>query len=236
MINIVKDIDLVSEVRKYDVILIGTGIKNSQGNGFQHKIAVTFKYAYQELNKTKYDDKSKFGNCLVIPQKFENPIFIYCFIDKGRYKSNLYPDSVNYDALESCLNLVKKNFSDKKIASTIMGVDNFEGGGDREKIISIFEKELSGCDVTLYDYKQIDFRIENNTERKQLLNDYFSGKITKEEYDRKRIIFAWKVAYGMYSLPPEGLNLIKFKKLYADKEVMARYLKDNGYDENGVKL
>ena len=117
-----------------------------------------------------------------------------------------------------------------------MGVDNFEGGGDREKIISIFEKELSGCDVTLYDYKQIDFRIENNTERKQLLNDYFSGKITKEEYDRKRIIFAWKVAYGMYSLPPEGLNLIKFKKLYADKDVMARYLKDNGYYENVVKL
>ena len=236
MISIVKDIDLIEKVRDYDVILIGTGIKNSRGNGFQHKISVNFKYVYAELDKTKYDDKSKFGNCLVVPPKNGNPTFIYCFIDKGRYKSNLYPDSVNYEALESCLKLIKENFADKKIASTIMGAEKYEGLGDKKRILSIFEKYLSECDVTLYDYHQVDFHIENNSERRKIVSEYLSGNITKEEYDKKMIIFAWNVAYGIYTLPPEGLNIAKFRGIQKNKEKLARYLKDNGYDENGIKL
>lgn len=230
MLKIVKDVDLIEDIKKYDVILIGTGIKNSKGNGFQRKISVNFKYVYNELDKTKYDDKSKFGNCLVIPSKYENPIFIYCFIDKGRYKSNLYPDSVNYEALESCLKLVKENFGDKRIASTIMGVNKFEGEGDRDRILKLFETIFADTDITLYDYEQIDHNIESNTMLRNKVNEYKSGKITKEEFDKWRINFTWSLVYGIYSKPPEGLNLPKFQYLRRNKDALARYLKDNGIE------
>ena len=44
MINYIQGEDLFNHIKEYDVILIGTGIKNSKGDGFQHKIARSLKY------------------------------------------------------------------------------------------------------------------------------------------------------------------------------------------------
>ena len=96
MINFIKDIDLINHVCEYDVVLIGTGIKNSKGNGFQHKISRCFKYVYNKMDETQYDDVRKLGTCLVIPEKYNFPIFVYCFITKGRLRPDIYPDALNY--------------------------------------------------------------------------------------------------------------------------------------------
>ena len=83
MINYIQGEDLFNHIKEYDVILIGTGIKNSKGDGFQHKIARNLKYVYDKLNETKYDDKNKFGTCLVVPSQYGFPTFVYCFICKA---------------------------------------------------------------------------------------------------------------------------------------------------------
>ena len=50
MINYIQGEDLFNHIKEYDVILIGTGIKNSKGDGFQYKIARSLKYVYNKLN------------------------------------------------------------------------------------------------------------------------------------------------------------------------------------------
>ena len=39
--------------------------------------------AQNYLNETKYDDKNKFGTCLVVPSQYGFPTFVYCFICKS---------------------------------------------------------------------------------------------------------------------------------------------------------
>lgn len=156
MINIIKDIDLITEIHKYDVILIGTNIKNLLIHGFQSAIAQKYKYIDEENKKTRYDDASKIGTVQVVIGNESDPIFAICYIFKGRYRPDIKPDALDYEGLRKCLSLINKHFKGKKIASTIMGNSEYEGGGDKDKILNIFNEEMKDVDVTLYDYKQND--------------------------------------------------------------------------------
>ena len=42
MVTIIKDIPLINDVFKYDVILVGTSINNALGNGFQRQVKINF--------------------------------------------------------------------------------------------------------------------------------------------------------------------------------------------------
>ena len=58
--------DLVNEVQKYDVILVGASIYNSQGNGFQKKLCRNFPEIDRINKQTNYGDVNKLGNCQII--------------------------------------------------------------------------------------------------------------------------------------------------------------------------
>ena len=51
--------NLINHIKEYDVILVGTSIKNCFGNGFQYDIGLNFPDVLKVNRKTKYDDPNK---------------------------------------------------------------------------------------------------------------------------------------------------------------------------------
>ena len=233
MTNYIQGEDLFNHIKEYDVVLIGTGIKNSKGNGFQYKIARNLKYVYDKLNETKYDDKNKFGTCLVVPAQYGFPTFVYCFICKSRYRVDKNPDTLDYDALKSCLELVNKNFIGMKIASPLLGHNESEGCGNKEVIMSIFEDSCKNIDIDVYDYKQKTFKEEDDAIWYGLKKGLKDGTISKEEYAKGVKTYKWQRRFGVYSDAPDSLSNRELSWILRDQEKLARFLIDNGYNENG---
>lgn len=213
MINIIKDRDLIDDVRSYDVVLVGLNIKNTMGNGFQKQIARSFRYVYDINMGTNYNDEKKLGTCLVVPERNGNPIFVLCYITKGRFRPDIIPDSLDYEALERCLRRVNDNFKGKRIASTIMGVDKYEAGGDKDRVLDIFEKVFDEADITLYDYEQQDYRQQDNERYHKIINDYKTGKISRSEYEEQKKMYFWERNFGKYEPMPENLSYGEMKDL-----------------------
>ena len=202
--TIIEDRDLIYDVKKYDVVLVGLNIMNTMGNGFPHKVAVSFKNVAKTNKETAYGDPKKLGTVHVVRGKPNGPLFALCYISRGRYRPDKVPDTVDYEALESCLGLVNKTFKGVRVSTTIIGHSEFEGGGDKEKIMELLEKKLSDVDLYVYDYEQIDYRLEDNLTYKTIRNDYLTKKITKEEYYERKKKYVWERTFGIYTPMPEG--------------------------------
>lgn len=212
--EIIIGTDLIDEIKSYDVILVGTTIKNALGNGFQHKIAINFRNVLLENEKTKYDDPRKLGTCKVVTtyQKEGFPIFVLCYITKGRYRPDKKPDALDYNALRSCLELVNEHFKGKKVAMTLMGNSPFEGGGDDKKIYEIIADTCDDIDLYIYDYIQEDYVKEDKKRFTEIVNNRNEDKITREEYEEKMKQLLWEENFGIYNKMPENVSLYELKK------------------------
>ena len=200
--TIIEDRDLIYDVKDYDVVLVGLNIMNTMVNGFPHKVAVSFKDVARSNKDTAYGDPKKLGSVRVV--KSGDAMFGLCYISRGRYRPDKIPDAVDYEALASCLSLVNRAFKGLRVATTIMGHSEFEGGGDRERILKLLEEKLPDVDLYVYDYEQIDYRLEDNLTYKTIRNDYLLKKITKEEYYEKKKKYLWERTLGIYTPMPEG--------------------------------
>lgn len=212
---IIEDRDLIYDVKDYDIVLVGLNIMNTMGNGFPHKVAVSFRKV-SEVNKgTAYGDPRKLGTVKVVPGE---PTFCLCYISRGRYRPDIIPDAVDYEALENCLKLINKNFPGKKVATTIMGHSDYEGGGDRERILKLLEDKLLDVELYVYDYEQVDYRLEDNLTYKTIRNEYLLKQITKEEYYERKKKYVWERTFGLYVPMPEGsyTDIKKILKEYRD--------------------
>ena len=89
------------------------------------------------------------------------------------------------------------------MATTIIGHSEFEGGGDRERILKMLE-EMPDVDLYVYEYEQIDYRLEDNLTYKTIKYEYLTKKITKEEYYERKKRYAWERTMGLYVPVPEG--------------------------------
>lgn len=213
--EIIIGTDLVDDVKKYDVILIGASIKNSKGNGFMHKICRNFPDIDKVNKETNYDDVNKLGTCQVVTSYVNQgfPIFVLCYITKGRYNPSIKPDTLDYDALKSCLELVNAHFKGKKVASTLIGNSEFEAGGDAKKIYETIAETTDDIDLYIYDYEQKNYRVEDNDNYFAILNDFHEGKIDRNEYYERKKRFVWEKAFGKYLMPlPEELNFFQIQK------------------------
>lgn len=211
MIKFVEGIDLIKDVRDFDVILVGTSIMNKLGNGFQYKVGINFPDVLAAAKTaTKYADQNKLGTVTVWDGK---PAFALCYITKGRYRPDINPDALDYDALESALKLIAKTFKGKRIASTILGHSIYEGGGDKEKIIELFNKTLGDLDVTLYDYEQLDIDEEKRAEWSVVVShvgdDFYL-------YYKKKYFWDWN--FGSLNEMPDDIDLAGIKKMIAEKK------------------
>ena len=153
MINIIKDIDLFDHVNDYDVTLVGTNINCLLTQGLQRKIMLNYPYV-QEMNmKTKYGDISKLGTLLECKSDIE-PNFTLLFICKGNYRPDLNKEYLSYDSLEKCLSIVDKLYKGKNVATPMLGTSRFDGNGDKEKVLEIFQRTIKNVNLTIYDYFQ----------------------------------------------------------------------------------
>ena len=209
MIKIIKDKSLIYDVPNYDVILIPTSINNALGNGFQYEIKKAFPEVDNANKNTPYGDVRKLGTVQVV----ESDTIIFCllYINKGRYRPDLNPDYLNYEALESCMKIINANFKDKKIASTLIGYDRYEGDGDKEKILSIIENNSDNIDLTIYDYEQKDKEQVRNNKWIKIIDSI--GKVSKEEYRQMKIKYFWEETFGLLKPIPENITEQQVKKI-----------------------
>lgn len=191
-ITLIKDKPLIEDIFQYDVIIVGTGIHNALGNGFQYDVKINFPNVETAVKQTPYADIRKLGTVTVVNGE---PIFCVCFIHKGGYRKDLIPDYLNYDSLKETLSLIDDNFVDKRIATTLMGCSKFDGNGDREQVLDVFN-HLKNNEYFIYDYEQCDYReIHNRRWEKisSLVNKipYNDLRALKDEYINQR-------KYGIY--------------------------------------
>lgn len=166
---------LIEDIFDYDLIIVGTGIHNALGNGFQYDVKINFPQVEEIVKQTPYADVRKLGSVTVVN---ENPIFCVGFIHKGGYRKDLNPDYLDYKALEEVLNLIDSNFENKRIATTLLGCSQYDGNGNKEKVLEIFNK-LSNNNFFIYDYEQRDYREINNEKWAEITS--LVGKIPYQE-------------------------------------------------------
>lgn len=208
MITMIENKQLIYDIDNYDVILIGTSINNALGNGFQYQIKKSFPEVDIANKNTPYGDIRKLGTVQVV-NKY-NKTFCLCYINKSRRRPDLYPDYLEYTALESCMQIINKNFKNKKIASTILGNSVYEGDGDKEKIMQIICDNTNDVDITLYDFQQQDFKQERRERWNDIVNSI--GKVSAEEYKEMKKKFHWQNAYGPLSTPPTEMSEHEIKQ------------------------
>jgi hypothetical protein len=208
MITIIKDIPLINDVFNYDVILVGTSINNALGNGFQRQVKINFPIVDEVNKSTNYGDVRKLGTVKVING---TPIFCLCYINKSKRRPDLNPEYLDYESLENCLKLINSNFQGKRIASTILGLSDYEGNGNKEKILEIFNKHSNNVDLYLYDYEQKDYEQERKDKWFNIVNQI--DKITTLEYREMKKKFHWEQAFGIFKPMPENITEHQIKQI-----------------------
>lgn len=198
MVKIINDIDIIDEVDKYDLILLGTNVYNTLGNGAQLSFRKKYPYIQEENLKTMYGDEKKMGTILECIKENE-PTIVLLYITKGfGFQPHKENDYLSYESLEKCLQLVNILYKGKNIASPYLGASKFDGNGNRNRILEIIERVLTDVDLTIYDYHQYSVKELNDIARhtyanlpmeerhriskehkqkmKQKPNKYFNGK------------------------------------------------------------
>lgn len=195
-INIIHDKPLIEDIFQYDVIIVGTGIHNMMGNGFQHDIKINFPYVEKAVKKTPYADSRKLGTVTII-KEIDKPIFCVAFIHKGGFRKDINPDYLNYDALKQALKLVDEHFENKSIACPLLGTSNFDGNGDKLKIMEMFNNLSDKNDYYVYDYEQRDYREVDNEKWNEIIS--MIGKKSYDEIRQLKNEYIKRRKYGIFN-------------------------------------
>lgn len=195
----VNDKNLIEEVYEYDVILFAMGVNNSLKTGFNNHIAVNFPDVALSEGRYRYGDRRKIGT--VHETECDGVRFVACYIKRPELKKKKDDCYLDYEALEKCLEEVKARYGKMSVASPILGADEMDGNGDKERIVTLFEKHLP--DVTLYDFKQDTFYDVMFKKIKHITYKLKHHLLDPEEYERMRRIFEWRKLHGIYSEVPD---------------------------------
>lgn len=192
-INIIHNKHLIEDIFDYDVIVLGTGIHNALGNGFQYDVKINFPIVEETVKKTPYADSRKLGTVTVINGK---PVFCVGFIHKGGYRKDLTPDYLNYDSLKNVLSLIDENFENKRIACPLIGCSKYDGNGDENAVLTLFKALSDRNEYFIYDYEQRDYREVNNEKWNEIISKV--GKIPYEELRRLKDEYIKIRKYGIH--------------------------------------
>ena len=201
--KIIKDKQLIEDVFQYNLILYGMGINNAMNKGFAYDIALNFPEVKISENASGYGDLRKYGKIRetkISPQLS----FCACYCYNIGFKQRNNGVFIDYQSLEKSLEIVRRQYKNKKIACPIIGQDAYDGNGDKDKIIDIFKKVFGeDSNIVLYDFVQQDFRKERYKEAVLLHKDFIDGKITKEEFIHLKKLNEWKRCNGIFQNMPE---------------------------------
>ena len=174
MVNFIKGKDLICDIEKYDVILVGTSIYCMLTGGIQSKLR--FKYPILEIenDKTPYGDSRKLGKRLTFNSI--KPCISLMYICTYPHSNKTF---IDYEALRRCLMTANSEFSGLNVASTVIGTSRFDGNGDKNECLRIIEETTNNLNLTLYDYVQKSRREEINEYKKYI---YSFKKLDREKY------------------------------------------------------
>lgn len=177
-IKIIKNEDAIWHTDEYDVILVGTSIYNMLTNGFQYKLKIKYDEIEKANNTTNYGDKRKLGKRLTIDG---NPTISLMYI--CRYPGLRHGPPIDYDALQNCLSTANAEFKGKKVMTTMIGCSDFDGNGDKEKVLKMLETYCKDIDLTVYDYHQL----RKEDERLEIFKMFFKNKskMSREDYNKQ---------------------------------------------------
>lgn len=199
-IEMIHDKPLIEDIFEYDLIIVGTGIYNTLGNGFQYDIKINFPNVNKIIKETPYGDKRKLGTVTIVNDK---PIFCLGFIHKGGFRKDLQTEYLDYNALTNVLSLIDENFENKKIATTLIGSSKFDGNGDKDKILEIFQQLSDKNMYYLYDYEQRDYRIVHNEMWREIME--LKDKIPYQEFRQMKDNYIALRKYGIYGIKKQKL-------------------------------
>jgi len=202
---------LIYHVFDYDVILFGMGINNSLQNGFSYEIALNFPAIVESENNTRYGDKRKYGT--IHDTKINNIVFCACYVYDIGKKRNQASEFIDYTSLKESLKRCRRRYRGKKIACPIIGQDIYDGNGDKEKIIEIYNEVFDdSVDITLFDFKQVNFKEEIYKEMLSVRRKLGNGDINKGEFKEKLRQIEWKRRNGIFKPVDDDFVYEKKKK------------------------
>lgn len=135
-----------AEDGKFDVIIHGCNCFCLMGKGIALSIKNKFPEAYKADLETIKGDKNKLGTYSSAETEnftIVNAYTQYHWAGNGR--------KADYDAIRNVMNLIKQNFSGKRIGYPLIGAGL--AGGNWEIISEIINEELKGEDHTLVIYQ-----------------------------------------------------------------------------------
>lgn len=193
--------DIIPHIFETDVVLIPMGINNAFNSGFAKDVLLNFNGIKSvEGNLTGYGDKRKYGTVVETNEGGVN--FSFCYMKKGGYRGG---DSVDYAALESCLETVRKRYAKKRVCTPLLGYGKFDGNGDRGRILDLFMKAFSttDIDVRVYVFEGSDRKLEFFKEIAEARRMLKEKEITADEYVKRRSHIEWRRKHGIYSEMPD---------------------------------
>lgn len=147
MKTIVGDLIRQGKNGDFEVIIHGCNCFNNMGAGIAAGIRKELPEAYQVDCATQYGNKAKLGT--ITHTKNTTPIVVNAYT---QYKYGHSQRHADYDAIRSCMKLIKEKFSGKKIGLPLIGAGL--AGGDWNIIEQIISEELDGEDVTIVKWEK----------------------------------------------------------------------------------
>lgn len=222
MVKVKKDIPLIDEILKYDATAYGMNIQNSFNLGLQYEIGLNFPKVKLEECKTRYGDKSKYGDIHVVTDN--NNHFCACYMNNGGYQKDDNGSYVNYDALRSCFAKLNTKFKGKRVSMPIIGASYYDGNGDKDLILSMMDEEFTDIRAYVYDYEQKDFKLEIFRKINEVRSQFKEKDITQDEYLDLMRELEWKRTHGIYTpINPK----FKYIPLHSTKSRIIRINKNN---------
>ena len=200
--------DVVS--KSVDVVLFSVGIDCCLNRGFAYELSLNFTDVRRMVESQNYCDRRNLGK--IVYTEIDGVTFVACFIHKGGYARSDDGSFVDYDALSDVLRKVDSEFEGKRICTYLLGHDTADGCGDREKILSLFERLCVNNSYIVFDTQQRDYKLYCFRRIAELRRKVMEGEISKEEYRRDRSRVEWERIHGVSVEMPEDFVYSPKKK------------------------
>lgn len=154
MINFVENIDPITVTDNYDCVLVGTNVYGKLTNGWQLDVKMKYPSIHKANLDTKYGDKTKMGKVICVREQ-NRPDVCLLYINEGyNFRPDKETEFLSYEALEECLYKINIQYKNKKIICPLLGSSKFDGNGDKERILRLFERTLTNVNADVYLYEQ----------------------------------------------------------------------------------
>ena len=228
--TIIKDKFLIEDIKKYQIVLVPMSVNNSMNSGFAYEIGLNFPAIKEKVQTTPYGDRRKLGTVSVF--KDDGITFCICFMHTGGQSKQL--EYVKYDSLADCLDLININFKDETVVSPILGSTKYDGRGDKEKIIDIFEEHCPDINLILYDYEERNFMDEIYYRTTTVTQKFRRKEITHEEMMVEIDKIMWEKFNGILKPKPDDYHYKRPRIDRVNKEII-RINKNNRITEKKKK-